>query len=593
MRIPALISILLSLIFVCPDAKGQSFNYTPVTLSKYLVSNEDAQSGKITEIILPEETTVTLGGKDAKWLTLKDHSVFIKPKFAKATLKKKEINFTVRTKGQSGMDETHSFTLLSDQFKHNKVIAHRGAWKNTGSSQNSVASLKAAIALGCFGSETDVHMTADSAIVVNHDNEWGGFSVQKSALAELQKTKLSNGETLPVLEDFLKIIKQQRGTKLILEIKASVKGKQWADATVKRVVNIVQKMEAQAWITYISFDYGMLKEVLRLEPSANVQYLNGDKSPLELKKDGVKGADYYFTVFQKHPQWIQSAKENNIDINAWTVNESKDMDWLVANDVNFITTNEPELLFKQIEKSPVSRGMKLVWSDEFNYNGLPDSSKWNFDVGGHGWGNNEKQFYTDRDTMNAIVKNGVLSIIARKEKHDNNDYTSARLLTKGKAEWTYGHIEISGKLPPGRGLWPAGWMLGSDVETKGWPECGEIDIMEHVGYKKDSVFGTVHTGAYNHVKGTQRGTTTLIENPYSQFHTFAVDWTEEKMDFLLDGKLFYHFKNEHKTSAEWPFDRPFFILLNMAIGGNLGGQKGIDDSIFPATFEIDYVRVFQ
>ena len=221
-------------------------------------------------------------------------------------------------------------------------------------------------------------------------------------------------------------------------------------------------MQAQAWIVYISFDYEMLKEILRLEPSANVQYLNGDKTPEQLKQDGIKGADYHYSVFQKHPEWIQSAKENKIDLNAWTVNEEKDMDWLLANDFDFITTNEPELLFKEIEKSPVAKGMKLVWSDEFNYTGLPDSTKWNFDTGGHGWGNNEKQFYTDADTMNAIVKNGVLSIIARKEKHGNNDYTSARLLTKGKAEWTYGHIEISAKLPPGRGLWPAGWMLGSD-----------------------------------------------------------------------------------------------------------------------------------
>lgn len=267
--------------------------------------------------------------------------------------------------------------------------------------------------------------------------------------------------------------------------------------------------------------------------------------------------------------------------------------WLYTNDFNFIATNEPELLFKEIKKSSVNRGMRLVWSDEFNYTGLPDSAKWNYETGGHGWGNNEKQFYTEADTMNAIVKDGVLSIIARKEKHNGNNYTSARLSTKGKADWTYGRIEISAKLPAGRGLWPAGWMLGNNIKTEGWPDCGEIDIMEHVGFKKDTVFGTVHTGAYNHIKGTQRGIETTIENPYSQFHTFAIDWTPEKIDFLLDGKLFYHFANEHKTVQEWPFDRPFFLLLNMAIGGNLGGQKGIDDSIFPSTFEIDYVRVYQ
>lgn len=479
------------------------------------------------------------------------------------------------------------------KFANNKVIAHRGAWKNSGTPENSIAALKAAIALGCAGSETDVHLTADSALVINHDPVWGGLNIQKSTLDELRKARLANGELLPVLPDFLKTIVQQTGTKLILEIKPSERGREWANATVRKVLNTVHEMQAQAWIVYISFDYEMLKEILRLEPSANVQYLNGDKAPEQLKQDGIRGADYHYSVFQKHPGWIESAKKNNIDLNAWTVNEEKDMNLLLANDFNFITTNEPELLFKEIEKSPITKGMKLVWSDEFNYTGLPDSSKWNFETGGHGWGNNEKQFYTDRDIMNAIVKDGVLSIIARKENHGDNEYTSARLLTKGKAEWTYGYIEISAKLPPGRGLWPAGWMLGSEVSKTGWPDCGEIDIMEHVGYKKDTVFGTVHTGAYNHIKGTQRGTETLIENPYTQFHTFAVDWTPEKIDFLLDGKKYYHFSNEHKTNAEWPFDKPFFLLLNMAVGGNLGGKEGIDDSVFPATYQIDYVRVYQ
>jgi beta-glucanase (GH16 family)/glycerophosphoryl diester phosphodiesterase len=478
-------------------------------------------------------------------------------------------------------------------FAHNKVIAHRGAWKNTNTPQNSIASLKAAIDLGCMGSETDVHMTADSVLVVNHDPVWGRLHIQESTLSELRKTKLSNGELLPLLKDFLTIIKQQKNTKLILEIKPSEKGREWADATVQRAVGMVQQMKAQAWIVYISFDYEMLKEVLRLEPSANVQYLNGDKMPKQLKNDGIKGADYHYSVFQKHPDWIQSAKENNIDLNAWTVNDKKDMHWLLANDFDFITTNEPELLFEEIKNSPVSNGWKLVWSDEFNYTGLPDNTKWSYEVGGHGWGNNEKQYYTDADTMNVMVKNGILSITARKEQKGNNEYTSARLLTKGKASWKYGRIEINAQLPSGRGLWPAAWMLGNNIDKVRWPECGEIDIMEHVGFKKDSVFGTIHTGAYNHVKGTQKGKTTFIENPYTQFHTFAIEWTPEKIDFLLDGELYNHFANEHKTSDEWPFDQPFYLLLNLAVGGNFGGQKGIDNSVFPATYKIDYVRVYQ
>lgn len=239
---------------------------------------------------------------------------------------------------------------MNDHFNHNKVIAHRGAWKNSGTPQNSIAALKAAIALGCAGSETDVQLTADGALIINHNPFWAGLKVQKSTLANLLKTKLSNGESLPLLQDFLKIIKQQSCTKLILEIKPSEKGIEWANATVQKVINTIYLMQAQAWLVYISFDYEMLKEILKLEPMANVQYLNGDKIPEQLKRDGIKGADYHCSVFQIHSEWIQSAKENNIDLNAWTVNQEKDMNWLLVNGFNFITTNEPELLFKEIEK---------------------------------------------------------------------------------------------------------------------------------------------------------------------------------------------------------------------------------------------------
>ncbi len=235
----------------------------------------------------------------------------------------------------------------------------------------------------------------------------------------------------------------------------------------------------------------------------------------------------------------------------------------------------------------------LVWADEFNYQGLPDSTKWGYEVGGHGWGNNELQYYTKADTSNAFVKNGKLFIIARKADIGGQRFSSARLLTKGKAEWTYGKIEINAKLPPGRGLWPASWMLGANINEVGWPESGEIDIMEHVGFSRDSIFGTVHTSAYNHLKGTQKGTTTPIKNPYGEFHTYAIEWTPGKIDFMLDGKVYYTVANENKTNAEWPFDKPFYLLLNIAVGGNLGGMKGVDEDVFPAVMEVDYVRVYQ
>lgn len=240
---------------------------------------------------------------------------------------------------------------LQHQFNQNKVVAHRGAWKNTGTPQNSIASLKAAIVLNCTGSETDVQMTADSILVINHDPDYAGLPIQKSTLKSLRETRLKNGEALPLMEDFLTIIKAQKGTQLFLEIKPSQKGSEWANATVKRVVQMVRDMEAQPWVVYISFDYEMCKEILRLQPSAKVQYLNGDKTPGQLKMDGIAGIDYHYSVFDKHSEWVKEAKERDILLNAWTVNKAGKMQKLINGGFNFITTNEPELLFKLLKKN--------------------------------------------------------------------------------------------------------------------------------------------------------------------------------------------------------------------------------------------------
>jgi len=244
-------------------------------------------------------------------------------------------------------------------------------------------------------------------------------------------------------------------------------------------------------------------------------------------------------------------------------------------------------------KKPKSSRLKLVWADEFNYKGLPDSTKWGYDVGGDGWGNNEAQFYTKADTNNAVVGNGFLSIMARKEKRENKEYTSARMVTKGKKDWSFGRVEIKAKLPKGRGTWPAGWMLGSNINTVGWPQCGEVDILEHVGYDPDTVVGSIHSTSYNHIKGTQKTKRIFIKNPYTEFHEYACEWDTNKMVFSLDGMPYLTVMNEHKTEKEWPFNNPMYILLNVAIGGNWGGSKGIDESIFPVKMEVDYVRVFQ
>lgn len=235
---------------------------------------------------------------------------------------------------------------------------------------------------------------------------------------------------------------------------------------------------------------------------------------------------------------------------------------------------------------------KLVWSDEFNYKGLPDSTKWSYDVGGSGWGNNELQYYTFKQEGNARVENGHLIIEAKKENIEKNAYSSARLVTKGKGDWTYGHIDVKARLPKGVGTWPAIWMLGSTTPLK-WPDDGEIDIMEHVGYNHGVIHGTTHSLKYFHGNGTQKSATTSIPDCSEAFHVYSMDWDAESITMLIDNKPYFNFKNEHTGNDAWPFNKPFHLLLNIAIGGNWGGQKGIDDSIFPQKMEIDYVRVYQ
>lgn len=474
-----------------------------------------------------------------------------------------------------------------------KVIAHRGAWKNTNLPENSFASLKAAIREKCYGSETDVHMTDDGYVVVNHDPHFHDIDIQNSTLKQLRKYKLANGEDLPLLSDLLKLITQQKSTKLIIEIKTSQRGQEWGLKTADKVTAEVAKYKASKHVKYISFGFDICKRIKQNVPSAHVEYLMGDKSPEEIKEAGLSGIDYHYSVFQKHPEYLDDCKKLGIATNAWTVNDSVTMDWLIAHGINYITTNEPELLTQRIVKSPASKGYNLVWSDEFLYNGLPDHSKWSYEIGGNGWGNQEEQYYTNADTNNAVVKDGMLNIIARKEKRENSEYTSARLVTKGKSSWTYGRIEARLKLPQGTGLWPAFWMLGSNIDKVGWPDCGEIDIMEHVGYQPDSSWGTIHTKAFNHIKGTQKGAKTYLSHPYDRFHTYAIEWTKDAITFFVDGRQFFQFINEHKTKAEWPFDSPSYIILNLAVGGSLGGKNGVDPNIFPATYLIDYVRVYQ
>lgn len=241
---------------------------------------------------------------------------------------------------------------------------------------------------------------------------------------------------------------------------------------------------------------------------------------------------------------------------------------------------------------------RSVWADEFDAAGAPDSAKWSYEVGGHGWGNNELQFYTDARIENARVQGGVLIIEAHRENWQGKSYTSARL--NSREGWTYGRIEARARLPRGRGTWPAVWMLPvrGTYGNGGWPDNGEIDIMEHVGFDPNVVHASVHTRAYNHVDRTQRTARTTVPGAQDEFHVYAVEWTSEEIRAYVDDRLYFSFKNERLTNPQadwrhWPFDRDFRILLNIAVGGNWGGQQGVDESIWPQRMEIDYVRVLQ
>lgn len=238
---------------------------------------------------------------------------------------------------------------------------------------------------------------------------------------------------------------------------------------------------------------------------------------------------------------------------------------------------------------------KLVYFEDFNYNGLPSEERWKYDVGNHGWGNNEDQYYTENRLENAKVEDGKLIITARKEDYEGSKYTSARLLSKDS--WLYGRFEINAKLPSGRGTWPAIWMLPTEWSYGGWPESGEIDIMEHVGHNHGVVHGSTHSLKYNWPNNTQKTATINVENVDTKFHTYALEWTPGKIEIFVDDVSYFVSAFDPEKDAEdgwkaWPFDKPFHLILNIAVGGFWGGAEGIDESIFPQTMEVDWIKVY-
>jgi beta-glucanase (GH16 family) len=241
----------------------------------------------------------------------------------------------------------------------------------------------------------------------------------------------------------------------------------------------------------------------------------------------------------------------------------------------------------------VPANYRLVWFDEFNLDGLPDATRWDYDTERNrlGWYNNELQYYASGRLENSQVSGGTLRITARRESLNGaadwggQRYTSARLITRGKAAWTYGYFEIRARLPCGRGTWPAIWTLGTGGV---WPDDGELDIMEQVGSNPTRVFGTVHTQVSG---GPGTGGAVQVPDDCTAFHSYQMHWTADEIAMAIDGVVYYRYTNPRSGKARWPFDAPQYLLLNLAIGGVLGGT--VDDSIFPVTMEIDHVRIWQ
>lgn len=237
----------------------------------------------------------------------------------------------------------------------------------------------------------------------------------------------------------------------------------------------------------------------------------------------------------------------------------------------------------------------LVWSEEFEYKGLPDSNKWKYDTGY--LRNHEMQYYTNKRLENAEVKDGHLTITVRNDSMKSGTktfpVTSAGISTQDKAQWTYGRFEVRAKIPSSLGTWPAIWTLGSNISKAGWPACGEIDILEHVGYMPDTLHFNVHTEKYNHVKKTNKGVKVPYNEPYKDYHVYAIEWFKDHIDWYFDERKVFTFNNEGSGNAAWPFDKPEFIILNLAFGGDWGGQKGVNLQSLPQAFLIDYVRIYQ
>ena len=289
----------------------------------------------------------------------------------------------------------------------------------------------------------------------------------------------------------------------------------------------------------------------------------GTPSLGSLAEAGIKNADGSQTAYEKAIAIVTPAPT--------TLTEMQNIINNVNNNVNLIEGNNT-----------------LVWSDEFNVDGAPNNSNWGYDIGAGGWGNGEAQYYTQRED-NVIVEDGLLKIIARKESYEGSSYTSSRLKSQGKYSFTYGKVEVRAKLPASAGTWPAIWMLGANFSSVGWPACGEIDIMEQKGWEKGKISSSLHNLSSS--GNTENVAKTDVPNSTSEFHVYAMNWTAERIEFSVDGDVFYSYGPATKNNQNWPYTASQFIILNVAMGGDLGGD--IPSDFIENKMEIDYVRVYR
>ena len=236
--------------------------------------------------------------------------------------------------------------------------------------------------------------------------------------------------------------------------------------------------------------------------------------------------------------------------------------------------------------------LNLVWCDNFDQRQTIDASCWSFETGYVR--NNERQYYTQSRPQNCRILNNQLVIEARREAYRGYGYTSASVTTKNKKSFLYGRLVIRAKFPTGRGIWPAIWTLGCNIDSVGWPMCGEIDVMENVGYDPLRVHANIHTGAFNHETESNLGSSIILNNPTTTFHDYSIEWSDTKIEFFVDEHKYFTFqKDKDYSAAQWPFDEPHYLILNLAVGGFWGGKEGVDDTIFPQQFVIDSVKYYQ